>query len=125
MFCRACGAPLPDQALVCPKCGADAGVAKAPPVIGPPIVPPEQTPLRFVIPVGRSVHAIVAGYLGLFSILLFPAPLALLFGILALRDIRKHPEKLGKGRAYFALAFGGIFTVILIFALVAPLIAAK
>ena len=58
--------------------------------------------LRFILPVGRSGYAIAAGYLGLFSLIVFPAPLALLFGILAVGDIRRHPKKLGMGRAVSA-----------------------
>ena len=44
-----------------------------------------------VLPVGRSGWAVAAGYAGLFSVLCFPAPLALLLGIVAIRDIRRHP----------------------------------
>jgi len=61
--------------------------------------------------------AIVAGYLGLISILLLPAPLALLFGILAIGDIRRSQTtdqpKHGMGRAIFGIIMGAIFTVVL------------
>lgn len=66
--------------------------------------------LKWVLPVGRSPLAIAAGYAGLFSVLLFPGPIALLLGILALRDCRKHPERLGRGRAWFGVVMGGIGT---------------
>ena len=66
--------------------------------------------MRFLLPVGRSGLAILAGYAGLFAILVFPAPIALILGILAFRDIKRHPEKHGMGRAVFALVMGGIFS---------------
>ena len=65
---------------------------------------------RMALPVGRSGWAIASGYLGLFSILLLPAPLALLTGILALREIKKKANTpnpaYGKGRAWFGIIMG-------------------
>ncbi len=78
--------------------------------------------LRMVIPIGRSGYAIAAGYLALFSVLFIPAPFALLFGILALRDIKTNPEKIGKGRAYFGVIMGGLFSVFLLFAIAGRLL---
>lgn len=75
--------------------------------------------MRMLLPVGRSWLAIVAGYLGLFSLICFPAPLALIFGILAIMDIRKHPEKHGMGRAIFGLVMGVLGTIGLLFGVVA------
>lgn len=48
--------------------------------------------LRMIVPVGRSIWAILAGYLGLFSILLIPAPFAVLFGLLAIREMRRNQK---------------------------------
>ena len=62
--------------------------------------------MRAMLPVGRSWWAIVAGYLGLFSFLVVPAPFALLTGILAIRDIRANPHLHGLGRAWFAIVMG-------------------
>ena len=59
----------------------------------------------------RSGVAIAAGYAGLLAVLCFPAPLALLLGIWAVRDLRKHPEKHGMGRAIFGIAMGVLGTV--------------
>ena len=42
--------------------------------------------LQFVIPINTSGLAIAAGYVGLISVLCLPAPLALVLGILALRQ---------------------------------------
>jgi sugar phosphate permease len=59
-----------------------------------------------LIPVGRSGWAIAAGYMGLFSIMIIPAPLAIIFGLIALRDIKKHPDRHGMGRAIFGIVMG-------------------
>lgn len=73
--------------------------------------------VRMLIPVGRSGWAIASGYLGLFSVLILFAPFALLTGILALRDMKKHPEKHGAGRAWFGIIMGTIFTLVLLVAI--------
>ena len=78
--------------------------------------------MRLLMPVGNSGWAIASGYLGLISVLLVPAPLALLTGILALRDIRAsksaQQRKHGTGRAIFGLIMGGLFSLIGILVLV-------
>ena len=78
--------------------------------------------MRWLLPVDRSGWAIAAGYLGLFSVLVLPAPIALAISIIAIRDIRKHPGRHGMGRAVFGLIFGGLFSigfVLMVIALVA------
>jgi hypothetical protein len=77
--------------------------------------------LRWVLPVGRSGWAIAAGYLGLLSVLVFPAPFALLFGILAVRDIKAH-SKHGMGRAVFGIVMGGVVTLLLVIGLIVNLL---
>jgi hypothetical protein len=67
--------------------------------------------MRMILPIGRSGLAIAAGYAGLFSILVFPAPIAVILGILAVVDIKRHPKKHGMGRAVFAIIIGGIFSI--------------
>ncbi|MFT5424075.1 MAG: hypothetical protein ACI89L_001867 [Phycisphaerales bacterium] len=56
-----------------------------------------------ILPVNTSWVAIVAGYLGLFTITLVAAPFALLAGILALFHLNKHPDLRGRVRAWFAI----------------------
>lgn len=75
--------------------------------------------IRMLIPVGRSGWAIAAGYLGLFSFVVLPAPISLIVALIAISDIRKHPEKHGMGRAIFGLVMGILGTVALAFGLVA------
>jgi hypothetical protein len=74
--------------------------------------------IRMLLPVGRSFWAIAAGYAGLFAVLFIPAPIALILGIVAIRDIRRHKEKHGMGRAIFGLVMGLLFTLALVFFLV-------
>ncbi len=93
----------------------------------PPPLPQGQKPLgqdagvRLLLPVGRSVWAIVAGYLGLFSVLLVFAPPALICGIVAIFDIRKSKlgpkPKFGMGRAIFGIIMGSLGTLVLLFLL--------
>jgi hypothetical protein len=71
----------------------------------------EDAGIRMLLPVGRSGWAIAAGYLGLFSVLCIPAPLALIAGILAIREMRRDPKKHGMGRAVFGIVMGSIGTL--------------
>ena len=75
--------------------------------------------VRMLLPVGRSGWAIAAGYLGLISVLCIPSPLALIAGILAIREMRRNPKKHGMGRAVFGIVMGGIGTIALVIILVA------
>ena len=70
----------------------------------------DDAAIRMLLPVGRSGWAIAAGYAGLFALIIFPAPLALVLSIVAIVDLRKHPEKRGMGRAIFGLIMGGLGT---------------
>ncbi|MGI8666899.1 MAG: DUF4190 domain-containing protein [Jatrophihabitans sp.] len=74
--------------------------------------------VRWILPVGRAPWAIVAGYLGLFSILLVFGPLAVLAGLLGLRQLRRNPRLLGRGRAVFGIIAGSAATVALLAILV-------
>jgi len=67
---------------------------------------------RSLLPVGRPISAIAAGYLALFAFLpligLIPGILAVIFGILALNKINRDPSLCGKGRAWFGIIVGGL-----------------
>ena len=114
-FCTKCGTEVSGPADTCAKCGV--------PLAQPQPLPAFEDSLaaRILLPVGRSGWAIASGYLGLFSLLGFFAPFALVTGFLALRDIKRHPEKHGAGRAWFGIIMGGlgslVFTVILLIAM--------
>lgn len=75
--------------------------------------------MRMLLPVGRSGLAIAAGYAGLFAVTCLFAPIALVLGMLAVRDLRNNPHKHGMGRAVFGLVMGIIFTGVMAFWLVA------
>jgi hypothetical protein len=107
-----------------------------PPMYGTPPVPPGYAParapvrppsmsddpaMRMLLPVGRSGWAIAAGYLGLLSLLGIFGPPALICGILALRDIRQHPEKHGLGRAWFGIVLGSLGSLALAIGIIATL----
>ena len=99
-------------------------VPAAPPtergVIPVPAMEPQATDLgmRMLLPLGRSPLAIIAGYLGLFSLLIVPGPLALLFGILAVVHIRRGTNVHGMGRAIFAIVIGALATLVLVIAII-------
>lgn len=80
-----------------------------------PQQPDEDIGMRFLVPVGRSGWAIAAGYLGLFSMILFPAPIAVIVSVIAIRNIRacraQNKTVHGIGRAYFGLGMGVLGTV--------------
>jgi hypothetical protein len=79
----------------------------------------EDAMLRMIVPVGRSGCAIASGYLGLISVLIIPAPFAILTGILAIREIRRDPKKHGMGRAIFGIAMGTLACGMMVFIAIA------
>lgn len=70
--------------------------------------------MRLLLPVGRSVWAVLAGYFGLLSVTLVVAPLAVICGVVAIVDINKSKSgprlKYGLGRAVFGLIMGVLGT---------------
>jgi hypothetical protein len=102
-YCRNCGKQIQESAASCPDCGALQRTPESASSAG----------LKYVLPIGRSGWAIAAGYLGLFAILVVPAPLALGCGILGLRDISRNPKKIGKPRAIFGIVMGGLGSALL------------
>ena len=112
MYCPKCGTENDDNAYRCVDCSGIIQIISARPTVRPIMDDPG---MRMLLPVGRSLLAIFAGYAGLFAVLFIPAPIALLLGILAVVDIKKHPDKIGMGRAVFAIIMGVIFSIPLVF----------
>jgi hypothetical protein len=111
MFCTKCGSENVEHATFCAACGQRLLVAQPRPAYRGL----EDDPaMRIVLPVGRSGLAIAAGYAGLFALVVYPGPIALVLGILAVLDLKKHPEKHGMGRAVFAIVAGGAATLVLL-----------
>lgn len=110
--CRHCGEMLDDEPIAKPR--------KKKPTHG--------TVDRMLIPVGRPISAIAAGYCALFGIIpMCGLPFsiaALACGIVALKAIKKDPELSGSGRAWFGVILGGLMTAISLIALVIVFIAA-
>jgi uncharacterized RDD family membrane protein YckC len=91
----------------------------------PPLPSPSSSADQWLVPVNRSGWCIAAGYLGLFAIIVLPAPAALVVGIIGLRDLRKHPELKGKGRAWFGIIMGGLFTLLLLAVIVSSIVGSR
>jgi sugar phosphate permease len=88
----------------------------------PPFPPPRpDQAAEMLIPVNVTPLALIAGYVGLFSVLCFPAPISLLVGIAALQNLKKHPDKIGHNRAWFAIIMGAVGTLALAAALIGRL----
>lgn len=115
---------VPELVAVFATLPPDAPAAGTPPIQpGPVMAAPRASPqddlaMRMILPVGRCPWAIAAGYLGLLSVLLVPAPLALASGIVAVIRIRKTPGLHGMGRAIFGIIMGGLGTAFGIMALI-------
>ncbi|MEN6371572.1 MAG: DUF4190 domain-containing protein [Armatimonadota bacterium] len=113
MFCPKCGTENENNAYRCVSCQTIIQIQPIPLASQPVNVNPAQydSDLKYILPVGRSALAVAAGYAGLFSALLVFGPIAILLGILALKDIKKNPEKMGKGRAIFGIVMGILGTI--------------
>lgn len=68
-------------------------------------------------PESLSGWAVAAFYCGLLSILVIPAPVAVICGILGLRDIANHPHKGGRARSIIGIVAGGVVTLVMVIGL--------
>lgn len=83
--------------------------------------------LGLLLPWGpQSGLAIAAGYCGLVGIFFgFVAPVALILGLYGLRDLRRHPEKRGRGRAITGIVLGGLMCVVWLAIVIAAVVSAS
>lgn len=107
-----------EQATAAFHAGLVPALAPPPP---PPELPASPGSASWLFPTNRSGWAIAAGYLGLFSALLVPAPFALAAGVLGLLQIRRQPALGGKGRAIFGIVSGAVCSILFLAAVVVPL----
>ncbi len=118
--CPTCQRLLPTASLppvvqaVNPYAEAQQAVQARASVFTPSASSPSYDPaLRMLLPIDRSLWAIAAGYFGLFSVLCFPAPISIILGVVALRDIKKsNGQKHGAGRAWFGIVMGCLFSIL-------------
>lgn len=75
-----------------------------------------RDPVHWLLPTGRSWQSIVAGYLGLFALLIWPlGPFAVWLGLWAIRKGGAGGH--GRGRAVFAVVVGTAATALLAYLL--------
>jgi hypothetical protein len=76
--------------------------------------------MRWVLPVGQSVWAIISGYLGLISLAAcFLGPFAVITGIIAVAEMRRNPRLSGWGRAIIGIVLGALGSLGLVMMIIA------
>lgn len=114
MYCPSCGSMQPANAVQCGACGAR--LPKSPEAA----VQESSEILGHFLPVNVSVWGVFAGYLGLFSFLIFPlGPFAIFCSIMTIRDLKRNPRHYGKLRIITGFVGGAIGTVVLALVLIA------
>lgn len=107
MYCPHCGTRTEPQNY-CPSCGGQL-------TADPAAASPEPEHLHLLIPTKTPFTAIAAGYLGLLSILVFPAPFAIILAIVGFFRVRATPGARGYLRCAVGLIGGLIGCAILAF----------
>ena len=102
--CPYCAEMIDSRSVRCQYCQSD--LTRSPAGPPPSSNMGDDAGMRMLLPVGRSLWAIAAGYLGLLSIICIFAPLAIVISVVAIYDLKRHPEKHGMGRAVFGLVMG-------------------
>ena len=109
--CTYCGETILAVAQKCRHCGEYFDSERRAAENAPDVVE------RMLIPVGRPLSAIAAGYLGLFSVLPLFGIAAIIVSLVAFRTLKRHPELSGRGRATFGLVMGSAMTLVYSFPL--------
>lgn len=89
--------------------------ARVPVLFAPPAASlADDRAMNLLLPLGpQSGLAIAAGYCGLIGVLVpLVGTIGLILGLYALRDLKQHPEKRGRGRALTGIILGGLGTVL-------------
>jgi hypothetical protein len=116
MYCNNCGTQNPDSSTFCGKCGnrlapAQAQVQPCPTVV----VPARKTN-------GMAIASLVTGIAGFFTGI--TSILAIIFGAVALNQIKKDPSQDGKGMAIAGIILGSIVLFLAILAIIFIIIVA-
>lgn len=82
---------------------------------------------RMLAPVEVSGMSLLSGYMGLFAMFpvigIIPAIIGIFAGRSGLKEIEKRPNLSGKGRAWFGIISGALFTVIWVIMLISSTLA--
>ena len=137
MICGNCGTENRQDASFCRRCGIQFQATSPQQLWAPSQKPQNYYPMyqyqvnqpqklsddatmRAPLPVGRTGLSIAAGWIGFFSLIIWPLGIvAVIFSIDALNELNKRPDMLGKGRALFGLMTGlvGIGLLLLVVSL--------
>ncbi len=103
MFCQTCGEEITEGARFCGKCGKPLQTTK----------PSSDDPgIQIIFPY-KNPYALVAYYLGIFSLIPFigfPMGIAaLILGIKGLKWAKQNPQAKGKAHAWVGIIMGGFF----------------
>lgn len=102
--CPRCQRPVVYMTPQCPHCGVVFAASAG-----------HDAGMRMLLPVGRTGLSLAAGYVGLASLVIWPlGVVALILGILAVRDLQRRPGTHGMGRAIFAIVVGALFTALFV-----------
>jgi uncharacterized protein DUF4190/zinc ribbon protein len=105
MYCTHCGTEVSSNANFCTACGIATSYK-------PKSVNELEGELKYLLPMATPITAVIAGYLGLFSILFLPAPFAIIFGCIGLHQIKKSDDLYGKGRCWTGIILGSACTLL-------------
>lgn len=126
MRCDSCGMEIPDHAVFCPKCGVNIGnegpgtansALPAPP-------PPRYSPGSSRKTSGFAIASLIMGIGGFICFPLVMSILAIIFGVISKREIKKSEGMIGgKGMATAGLTLGivGLAIPVVLAAIVIPL----
>jgi hypothetical protein len=80
---------------------------------GQPVPRADDNGLGILMPTGpQSGLSIAAGYCAIAGLLCgITAPVGVVLGFYGVRDLNRHPEKRGRGRAYTGIILGGLITL--------------
>ncbi len=115
-FCSKCGTQISEGSAFCQNCGAPApGAAATAPPAAQATAQPVQTVTAFKTN-SFAIISLIAGIVSLFfSFYFIIAIVAIIFGVLALSQIKKNPAQKGKGLAIagIILGAGGVIITII------------